>query len=514
MTRTEHSGTERDRARPARPARAALPRGPVWPMPLASSAPTGAADTGTAGLTRSQWLILLAVFCALHYGALLVSVASGNFDPAPNHDHVHVARQVLAQGYPTIAIWPPGFGYYIAGKIAVARALGIPYWTGKLWADLLLVLASGVLSTVLALRLTRNRFLAVVSGIGLVAAPLFAFATAEGLAVLLFEPLFLAALCVLVDALRRLGDEAGDGARVAVGRFAGFGALLGLSCLVRANPQFLIPVLAPLVLWIAWSGQSGTTGRRGRVARFGRAAARAGLAVGTALLAQFLVLLPWSLVQRATAGESGVFAAPVVYYAYFDGMRRHPGFEVSDALRADPDPPPLSLDGVVDFNREWLRRDPWALAKLYGIKIVRTWYLSDSGRWDGWILLLHAPWWILALLGAWRWLRVAPRDPAFWLVLLVVVYLWGISAAVSGLARYMAPVYGLLGLLAGVALLPLAAQTPSARTAAGAGGGSEAPAGSRCVGRRARRCRRSRTRSTRSARAGSRRGGPRPRCAG
>jgi|GEM_PF-2510174 len=431
----------------------------VWPMPFASRAPAGVADATGVGLTRRQWLILLAVFCALHYEALLVSVVTGNFDPAPNHDHIHVARQVLAQGYPTIAIWPPGFGYYIAAKMAVAKALGIPYWTGKLWADLLLVLASGGLSTVLALRLTRNRVLAVVSGIGLVAAPLFALAAAEGLAVLLFEPLFLAALIVFVDALRRLadgwGDGGGAGGRIALGRFAGFGALLGLSCLVRANPQFLIPVLAPLVLWIAWSGQGGTTGRRGRLQRFGRAAALAGLALGTALAAQLLVLLPWSLTQRAQAGKSGVFAAPVVYYAYFDGMRRHPGFEVSDALRADPDPPPLSFDGVIEFNREWLQRDPWALAKLYAVKVVRTWYLSDSGRWDRWILLLHAPWWLLALVGAWRWWRTAPRDPALWLILLVVVYLWGISAAVSGLARYMAPVYGLLGLLAGVALRPL-----------------------------------------------------------
>ncbi len=404
--------------------------GPSWPMPFAPSTP------GDGALTRRQWLILLALFVLLHYGALLVSLITGNFDPAPNHDHIHVARQVLAQGYPTIAIWPPGFGYYLALKMAVASALGIPYWTGKLWADALLVVTSGVLSTVLALRLTGDRTLAVCAGLGLAAAPLFALASAEDLAVILFQPLFLAALIVFVDALRRLGERG----QVAAGRFAGAGALLGLSCLVRANPQFLLPVAAPLVWWVA------------RRSRCRRPFLRAALAVGLALLAQILVLLPWSLAQRAEAGKSGVFAAPVVYYAYFDGMGRHHGFEVSDALRADPDPPPLSFEGVVDFNREWLHRDPWALAKLYAVKVVRTWYLSDSGRWDLWILLLHAPWWILAAFGTWWWWRAAPRDPALWLVLLVVVYLWGISAAVSGLARYMVPVYGLLGLLAGVSV--------------------------------------------------------------
>jgi hypothetical protein len=209
---------------------------------------------------------------------------------------------------------------------------------------------------------------------------------------------------------------------------------------VRANPQFLLLALAPAVWWGL---------RRAGRARPVRAAAL-GLAVSVAT--QALLLLPWSLLQRRL-GTSGVFAAPVVYYAFFDGIRRHDGFEVSEALRRDPDPPPLSFAGVVEFHREWLARDPLALARLYAAKALRTWYLSDSGRWDRWIVGLHAPLWLLAVAGAALWLRRSPRDPALWLVLLTVLYLWGISASVSGLARYMAPVYGLLGLLAGVALL-------------------------------------------------------------
>jgi hypothetical protein len=119
-------------------------------------------------------------------------------------------------------------------------------------------------------------------------------------------------------------------------------------------------------------------------------------------------------------------------------------------------PPPLSFDGVVEFHREWLRRDPGALARLYGAKIVRTWYLSDSGRWDRAIALAHAPLWLLAIAGLGIWLRRRPGDPALWLVAVTILYFWAVSAAVSGLARYMAPVQGLLGLLAGVALVALA----------------------------------------------------------
>jgi hypothetical protein len=394
-----------------------------WPYPFA--------EPGRPAFTRRQWAALVLTFAALHYTALLASVWIGSFDPAPNHDHVHVMEQILEEGYPRMAVWPPGYGYYLAFEWRLTEALGLPFWMAKLLVDVVPVVLSGVLSVLLGLRLTRNRFLAACSGLAMVGAPIFALASAEGLALVLFQPIFLGGLLVLVRAL-----QAGGRLRI----FAAAGALLGLACLVRANPQFLLLALAPA----AWWGL-----RRAGRPRPARAAA---LGLVVALAAQALLLLPWSLLQRHL-GKSGVFAAPVVYYAFFDGIRRHPGFEVSDALRADRDPPPLSFAGVVELHREWLARDPLALARLYAVKLVRTWYLSDSGRWDRWILLVHAPIWLLALAGAARWLRAAPRDPALWLVLSVVVYLWLVSAAVSGLARYLAPVYGLLGLLAGVALV-------------------------------------------------------------
>lgn len=394
-----------------------------WPYPFA--------EPGRPALTRRHWLALLLAFAALHYGALLTAVWMGNFDPEPNHDHVYVMRQVLDGGLPRTAVWPPGYGYYLALEYRLTEALGLPFWIAKVFVDVVPVVLTGALSVLLAWRLTRNRFLAACSGLAMVGAPIFALASAEGLALVFFQPIFLGALLVLVRAVQGGGR---------VGAMAAGGALLGLACLVRANPQFLLVALAPAVWW----------GLR----RAGRAhpARAAVLGLAAALAVQALLLLPWSLLQRHL-GKSGVFAAPVVYYAFFDGIRRHDGFEVSEALRRDPDPPPLSFEGVVDFHREWLARDPAALARLYAAKALRTWYLSDSGRWNGWILALHAPIWVLALIGAALWLRTSPRDPALWLVLTTVLYLWAISASVSGLARYMAPAYGLLGLLAGVAVV-------------------------------------------------------------
>lgn len=403
----------------------------VWPFPFA--------DAREGRLTRRQWVRLVVVFAALHYLSLAVSLWSGNFDPDPNHDHVHVMRDVLATGLPQRAIWPPGFGYYLAGKSLLMAALGWPYWMGKVLVDVWLVLASGMLSTLLGWQLTRNRRLAVASGIGLVAAPIFGLASAEGLAVLLFQPFFLASLVLLVRALQRPpGDRIADPATL--GLTAAAGGLTGLACLVRANPQFLILALVPAVLV-----------SRGKVRR-GTTWVRASVLVLVFFLAQTLATAPWQARQREL-GKSGVLAAPVFFYAYVDGMARHPGNRVSDWVRSRRHELPLTLDTVVEINARWLREDPGALLRLYSLKAVRTWYLSDSGNWDRVIVALHAPWWLGAVAGGIVWIRRRRQDPSLLFVGLVLLYMWGVSASVSGLARYMAPVYGWLALAAGVTVV-------------------------------------------------------------
>jgi len=402
-----------------------------WPFPFA--------DPHGGRLSRRQWVLLLAAFVVLHYAALAVSLWSGNFDPDPNHDHVHVMRDVLATGLPQVAIWPPGFGYYLAFKWWLTGALGLPYWAGKLLVDVFLLVASGTLATVLGRLLTRNRLLAVASGLGLVAAPLFLLSSAEGLAVLVFQPFFLASLVLLVEALQRPGGS--------LLLAAAAGALMGLACLVRANPQFLVLALLPAVLL-----SLGRPLRR-------RTVLRALVLALVFFLAQTLVTAPWQSWQRRL-GKSGVFTAPVFFYAYIDGLARHPGNRVSDWVRAHRHELPLTFGTVVEVNAKWLHEDPGALLRLYALKTLRTWYLSDSGRWERAIVGLHAPWWLGALAGLvlwWRRTRQPSRgspqlDPAWLFVLLTVLYLWGVSASVSGLARYMAPVYGFLGLLAGIAL--------------------------------------------------------------
>jgi hypothetical protein len=372
----------------------------------------------------------------LHLAVLVLATRTGNFEWEPNPDHSRGMRQILEQGYPTIPWWPPLFAYYLTLKTLVTGALGLPYWTGKVLFDTWVFVASGLLATQLGLLLTRNRALGVASGVALCGAPLFALASAEELAELLFQPVFLLALWLLARELQRP-----QGARL--GGLTAAGATLGLATLVRANPQFLLLALPPLVWWI----------ERHRGARR-PALSAAGLCVA-ALLAQATVMLPWALVQRSS-GVSGLMAAHVFYPSFYNGMARQRGLRIAEELRADERQKDRSLRGVVAFHVRWLREDPVELARIYAVKLARAWYLSSSGRWDREIALLHSPLWVLALCGIAVWLRRARSDPALWLALAVVVYMWFVAALASGLARYTASLYGFIGMFAAVPVLLLA----------------------------------------------------------
>ena len=403
--------------------------GTAWPFPWAGPTPSPPA------LSRRTWTLLVVAFLTVHFAALLVAMRTGNFEWVPNKDHARGMQQILSQGYTTVPWWPPGFAYYLTAKMLVTRTLGLPYWAAKFLLDPFVFLAAGVLATRLGLLLTRHRGVAIASGLGLACAPLFALASAEDLAELLFQPFFLAAMLLLVRELQRVEGPRTRGLLAA-------GATLGLATLVRGNPQFLLFALLPVLWWV----------ERRRGAR--RPAIGAAWIFGVALAAQAAVMLPWALVQRSS-GASGLLAANVFLPSFYNGMARQRGFRIADELRASDERNDRSVRGIVRFHLRWLREDPAALARIYAVKLARAWYLSSSGRWDREIALLHAPFWAFALCGIATWLYRARADPALWFALVVIAYMWLVAALASGLARYTASLYGFIGMLAAVPVLLL-----------------------------------------------------------
>lgn len=100
------------------------------------------------------------------------------------------------------------------------------------------------------------------------------------------------------------------------------------------------------------------------------------------------------------------------------------------------------------------RRDPVAVVKLYLIKAARSWYGTDSQRFEGALLLIQLPY--LALVAA-AFLRLrragGPDLQRLGVVIgLVTVYFWGMNVLSTTLARYSIPVLGLLFVLVPAAL--------------------------------------------------------------
>lgn len=397
----------------------------AWPQPFA--------DVYGGQLTAKLWLLTIIGFVFLHLLALQIAQFVGCFQSSPNLDHLPGMQEVLKQGYPISMHVPPGFSYYLAFKWIVTQALGLPYWSGKYFFDIFPIVLSGILTTSLTQLLTRNRFIAITSGFSLVCAPIYILGIAMEDKGFFFHPFFITSLLLLVRELQR---ERGP----RIWYFAISGMFMGTASLIRGNSQVIFVAIAPFVLWIL---------HRFSIPQW---QIRAVVVLSIFLSAQILVILPWSLMQRNVGGD-GIMVSGGVYRGYFWSVKRQTGNKISDWLGGHYEEPQRTFKGVVDFNLRWLKEDPAALFELYLLKAIRAWYISESGRWDKFLLITHLPFWIFALLGVWRWWRRAPADPACIFTLMVILYMWAVSAIAGGIARHTNFIYGFIGILDGVFFL-------------------------------------------------------------
>jgi hypothetical protein len=107
-----------------------------------------------------------------------------------------------------------------------------------------------------------------------------------------------------------------------------------------------------------------------------------------------------------------------------------------------------SLSGVIKVMSEELWNRPLATIKLLTIKILRSWYATDSRRFEFAIMLLQIPYLAFILWGTRQtWcLGGIARNVAL-SIWLLVLYFWGLTFAALSIARYMVPVIGLLFVL-------------------------------------------------------------------
>jgi hypothetical protein len=105
---------------------------------------------------------------------------------------------------------------------------------------------------------------------------------------------------------------------------------------------------------------------------------------------------------------------------------------------------------IFHYLADEFRQHPLPVLELYGLKIARSWYGTESGAHEKGIAALQFAY--LALCGVsivFVWRRFPERRYFLALFLALVFYFWGMAVVALSILRYMVPVMAFL-------LIPLA----------------------------------------------------------
>jgi hypothetical protein len=399
-----------------------------------------------AARERSSAIVLVAAgLTPLAFWAILPPSAGVNEASDFRDFYDPVARSLLAgrglflaPGVPALA-YPPGYPVVLAVALRLARACGLPEHVGLAVLAVAGMAVAALLVHALAARVWGARP-ALVAALAWITYPLVLWLTKQPNSELPFMVALYAAVLLFWSALERR-----DG--VAARLFA-CGVAIGVAMLVRsiALGVGVLLVVAFLVM-------------------------RRDVRAAWLLAGNLLVIAPWlgwvyaetgHVVPLSTGGvpsirDGLVFAAGgKTYRETFDV---DPGVRVLMTRLAAYDLE--TLGAVAGAVRTEGARMPGAAAKLLALKVRRSWYGTDSGRYEGAIVAIQAVY--LGLAFAAMILAVgrggAARRLAALLALLVL-YFWGMTVLVLSVVRYMVPVAGLLFTLL-PALLPSTARRPA-----------------------------------------------------
>ena len=383
---------------------------------------------------------------ALIFLALLPASSRANDSADYTEFYRPVAQALLAGdgleiGGALAARYPPGFPAALAVAIGFGRLLALP----EDFAVSLLGLAGFVATAWTLCRLggvCHSPAAGLFAAVGFALYPPHLFLVKQPNSELVFLPLLL------------FGGELLWRSRAGELRLAGAaGVVFGLAALVRPIALLLFLPLAAFLLLFS---------RPARASR--RLALAAALAAG-----QLLTMAPWALQLRATYGHF-VPLSTGGRLSMLDGL--------TIAAKKDRPPPPLPA-AVVALNREIAaarpqlrspgdifaflaakaQQEPGAVAGLLLVKLSRSFYATDSLRYEKALLALQLPFLLLAAAAwtaAWRWQPLEPWRPLAALCLLVLLYFLAMTVLVLSILRYLVPALALLFLLFGALAAELA----------------------------------------------------------
>ena len=385
---------------------------------------------------------LFAAAVALIFLALLPASVQGNDSADYTEFYQPVAHSLLrGEGLRSegevAARYPPGFPAALAVAIGAGRLVGL----GETAAVGLLGLLGFAATAAALFRLGRACHGPLAGWLAAAAFALYPphlFLVKQPNSELVFLPLLIFGLELAWRSRR--GDP-----RLA---FAA-GLVLGAGALIRPIALGLFLPLGVFLFLFAASPAAPAAGRRRRL-----------LLAAALALGQLLAMAPWVLHLKEQTGR-WVPLSTGGRLSMLDGLtigakKDRPGPPMPAGVNAlmhevDEARPDLRSPGAIfAFLGEKARREPGTVAQLLAIKIARSFYGTDSLRYEGWLLAIQLP---LLLLSAAAWALAARRPerepwrPLAFLTLLVLLYFLAMTVLVLSILRYLVPAMALLFLL-------------------------------------------------------------------
>lgn len=252
----------------------------------------------------------------------------------------------------------------------------------------------------------------------------------------LFTMLLLSAILVVAVMLKR--QTMGGMTAISVG------VLLGLAMLTRPNGIALGLIVALFVLFQEWANLQSRL-----------------LFCALLLGAVIMAVLPWEIhayqqlgkiIPLSTGGTPSILDG-LSYAVDSSEARSVPVPEDVRQLQVDIyEQQYRELNSVGQIARYlWgeLGIRPLTVFKLFLLKAARAWYGTDSGHYDGWMLIGQVPFLAVSVAGLWAALQQRGWHHCFALLgIVLIVYLWGVTILVLSILRYMIPALAILFIFA------------------------------------------------------------------
>jgi 4-amino-4-deoxy-L-arabinose transferase-like glycosyltransferase len=329
--------------------------------------------------------------------------------------------------------YPPGFSCLLAGVFGLSDLLNVHEGT---MVQVFILLCTG-LASVLVFYIARTvwgSLPALVSSLVWITHPFILWLTKQPNSEIPFIPLLYGGFYLFWQAVHR-GNHSWH-------IFFFSGVLAGLAMLVRSIALGAGVVMVVLI-WLAGCKMT----------------ARLRLLLSMmVLLGNLVAVLPWeawvyaqtgTVVLLSTVGQDSL-ADGLTFTAFPEGYRQIVPHDVSTLLRDFEARygEMHSLRNIISLLVEELRERPLAVAQLFALKAARSWYGTNSGRFEALLILVQIPYLALVLWGsyaAWRQGGIAKQlTISTWLIAL---YFWGMSVLGIAMLRYMVPAIGLLVVL-------------------------------------------------------------------